>query len=179
MSPTGSASCDEWKELRAQLESIFRHELYAKTVQRVEYEIRLVDGKLQQVRKDVQKVVPRLPPIAPPEIPGVKEVVVAVNHLFHLTQRALASLGAALARLGHGLAEPFDTAGENLYAEMQKVDYKRAVALELLGRWSDDIVGLLEKFGWLFVVLALWLVFSYALWVQRRLSAAWAMLTRP
>jgi hypothetical protein len=175
----GDAACDEWKELRAQLQNIFRHELYAKTVQRVEYEIRLVDGKLQRVRTDVRKVVPRLPPITAPEILGVKEVVLAVNHLFFLTQKALASLGAALTRLGNGLAEPFDTAGENIYAEMQKVDYKRAVALELLGRWSDDAAGLLEKFGWFFLVLALWLLFSYALWVRRRLSAAWALLTQP
>ena len=32
------------------------------------------------------------------------------------------------------------------------------------------------KNKWFFVILALWLVLSYALWVYRRLAVGWALL---
>jgi hypothetical protein len=63
-----------------------------------------------------------------------------------------------------------------LYKEFQTVDYKRAVAWELLDRFWSDTADLFDKFWWFFVILALWLVLSYALWVYRRLAVGWALL---
>jgi hypothetical protein len=89
---------------------------------------------------------------------------------------ALAGVGAALSTLGQAVAEPFDTAGRNLQEEARRVDYKRAVAFGLIGRFASDATGSFAKFGWFFAILALWLVLSYLLWAHRRLAAGWALL---
>lgn len=172
----GDGSCGPWRDLRTRISRIFTDELYGKTVDRIEYEMKVVDVKLAKVRTDVQRVIPRIPPIKPPGIPGVNEAISAVNGLFKIMHKALEGVGNGLTRLGRGVTEPFDTAGENLSKEFQKVDYKRAVAWELLGRFGSDTADLFDKFWWFFVIFALWLVVSYALWVYRRLAVGWAML---
>ncbi len=174
--PPEGGSCGPWEELRARITAILTDEIYGKAVDRIEYEIKVVDGKFQKVRRDVQSVVPRIPPIKYSGIPGVDQAIWAANQLFQTIRNALAGVGAALAELGRGLTEPFDTAGQNVYKEIQKVDYKRAVTLGLLARFLSDTGDLFGKFGWFFVVLVLWLVLSYALWVYRRLAVGWALL---
>jgi len=139
-------------------------------------EMKTVKEKFKKVRTDVQSVVPKIRPIQPPNIPGIYEFVSAVNGLFKIMRDALKGLGDALTKLGGGLTEPFETAGKKLDEEFQKVDYKRAVAWELLDRFWSDTADLFDKFWWFFVILALWLVLSYALWVYRRLVVGWALL---
>jgi len=172
----GDASCGPWRDLRARIKRIFTDELYGKTVNSIETELKAVDAKLDKVRTDVQRAVPRIPPIKLPGIPGVDQAILAVNELFKIMRNALAGLGNALTQLGKSVTEPFDTADENLRKEFQKVDYKRAVAWELVDRFWSDTADLLDKFWWFFVILTLWLVVSYALWVYRRLGVGWAML---
>jgi len=172
----GDASCGPWRDLRARIKRIFTDELYGKTVNSIETELKAVDAKLDKVRTDVQRAVPRIPPIKLPGIPGVDQAILAVNELFKIMRNALAGLGNALTQLGKSVTEPFDTADENLRKEFQKVDYKRAVAWELVDRFWSDTADLFDKFWWFFVILTLWLVVSYALWVYRRLGVGWAML---
>ncbi len=169
-------SCGPWTDLRARITAILTDEIYGKAVDRIEYEIKVVDGKFQKVRRDVQSVVPRIPPIKFSGIPGVDQAIWAANQLFRIIGTALASVGAALTELGRGVTEPFDTAGQNLYKEFQKVDYKRAVTWGLVDRFLSDTAALFAKFGWFFVILVLWLLLSYALWVYRRLAVGWALL---
>jgi len=172
----GDASCGPWRDLRARIKRIFTDELYGKTVNSIETELKAVDAKLDKVRTDVQRAVPRFPPIKLPGIPGVDQAILAVNELFKIMRKALEGLGNALTQLGKSVTEPFDTADENLRKEFQKVDYKRAVAWELVDRFWSDTADLFDKFWWFFVILTLWLVVSYALWVYRRLGVGWAML---
>ena len=169
-------SCRQWRDLRTRIRGILQKELYEETVGRIDDEMKTVKEKFMKVRTDVQSVVPKIRPIQPPSIPGIYEFVSAVNGLFKIMQDALKGLGNALTKLGGGLTEPFDTAGKNLDKEFQKVDYKRAVAWELLDRFWSDTADLFNKFWWFFVILALWLVLSYALWVYRRLVVGWALL---
>ena len=61
------------------------------------------------------------------EAPGGSLLESKYMHLGKIVHDALTGLGKALGRLGQGITEPFDTAGENLKKEFQKVDYKRAV----------------------------------------------------
>jgi hypothetical protein len=145
-------------------------------VKSIETEIRVVDAKLDSARKAAAQVVPRIHPIKPPDIPGIRETITAVNQLFRIVHDALTGLGKAVARLGQGITEPFETAGENMKKEFQKVDYKRAVAWELLDRFWSDTTELFNKFWWFLVGLVLWLTASYALWVRRRLAVGWALL---
>jgi len=172
----GDASCGPWRDLRARIKRIFTDELYGKTVNSIETELKAVDAKLDKVRTDVQRAVPRISPIKLPGIPGVDQAILAVNDLFKIMRKALEGLGNALTQLGKSITEPFDTADENLRKEFQKVDYKRAVAWELVDRFWSDTADLFDKFWWFFVILTLWLVVSYALWVYRRLGVGWAML---
>jgi len=172
----GDASCGPWRDLRARIKRIFTDELYGKTVNSIETELKAVDAKLDKVRTDVQRAVPRISPIKLPGIPGVDQAILAVNELFKIMRKALEGLGNALTQLGKSVTEPFDTADENLRKEFQKVDYKRAVAWELVDRFWSDTADLVDKFWWFFVILTLWLVVSYALWVYRRLGVGWAML---
>ena len=109
--------------MRARIRRIFTDELYGKTVNSIETELKAVDAKLDK-----------------------------------------------------SITEPFDTADENLRKEFQKVDYKRAVAWELVDRFWSDTADLFDKFWWFFVILTLWLVVSHALWVYRRLGVGRAML---
>ena len=170
------ASCGPWRDLRARIKRIFTDELYGKTVNSIETELKAVDAKLDKVRTDVQRAVPRFPPVKLPGIPVVDQAILAVNELFKIVRKALEGLGNALTQLGKSVTEPFDTADENLRKEFQKVDYKRAVAWELVDRFWSDTADLFDKFWWFFVILTLWLVVSYALWVYRRLGVGWAML---
>jgi len=169
-------SCRQWRDLRARIRGILQKELYEETVERIDYEMKTVKEKFKKVRTDVQSVVPKIRPIQPPNIPGIYEFVSAVNGLFKIMRDALKGLGDALTKLGGGLTEPFETAGKKLDEEFQKVDYKRAVAWELHDRFWSDTADLFDKFWWFFVILALWLVLSYALWVYRRLVVGWALL---
>jgi hypothetical protein len=171
-----NGSCGPWQDLRTRIKGILTNELYGETLKQIEYEMKVVDEKFQKAKTEVKRVIPKIPPIKPPGIPGIDEAISAVNQLFRIIHTALAGLGDALSNLGHVLTEPFDTAGEHLYNEFQTVDYKRAVAWELLDRFWSDTVDLFDKFWWFFVILALWLVLSYALWVYRRLAVGWALL---
>lgn len=170
------ASCRQWRDLRTRITDIFTDELYGETVIRIESEKKEIERKFNNVRTAINRVVPKIPTITPPEIPGVKEAILAVNQLFKIMRDALVGLAGALAKVGNGLTEPFETAGEKLGEEFQKVDYKRAVAWALLDRFWSDTADLFDKFWWFFVVLALWLTLSYALWVYRRLAVGWALL---
>jgi hypothetical protein len=174
--PPDEASCGPWADLRARIAAILTDEIYGKAVERIEYEIKVVDGKLQKVKRDVQSVVPKIPPIKYSGIAGVDQAIWAANQLFQIVRTALGALGAALTELGRGLTDPFETAGQNIYKEIEKVDYKRAVTWGLLNRFLSDTADLFAKFGWLFAILVLWLVLSYALWVYRRLAVGWALL---
>ena len=171
-----AGSCTQWQDLRAGIKGIFTNELYGETVDGIDREMKTVKEKFRKVRTDVQSVVPKIRPIQPPRVPGVDAVVIELNKLFNAIQKAFEGIGGALSKLGGGLTEPFETAGKKLDEEFQKVDYKRAVALELVDRFGSDTVDLLDKFWWFFVVLSLWLVLSYALWVYRRLAVGWALL---
>ena len=169
-------SCTRWQDLRTSIKGIFTNELYGETVEQIELEKKRIAKSFETVRTEVKRAIPAITPIKSPKVPGLNEFVAAVNALFKIVQNALTGLRDALASLGKGVTEPFDTAGKNLQEEFQKVDYKRAVALELVDRFWSDTVDLLDKFWWFFVILALWLVLSYALWVYRRLAVGWALL---
>jgi hypothetical protein len=169
-------SCAQWQDLRASIKGIFANELYGETVHQIELEKVKIAKRFETVRTAAKRAIPKITPITPPDFPGLREFVSAVNALFKIVGEALTALGNALASVGQGVTEPFDTAGENLKKEFQKVDYKRAVAWELLDRFWSDTADLFDKFWWFFVILTLWLVLSYALWVYRRLAVGWALL---
>lgn len=164
------------KDLRTSITRILENEFYGETVGRIQSEMRVIDRKFEKVKKDAQRVIPRFQPIKPPNIPGAYEVISAVNHVLEIMHTALRGLGDALSKLGGGLTEPFETAGENLHEEFQKVSYKWAVASDVLSRFWSDSAELFNKFWWFFAILGLWLVLSYALWVHRRLAVGWALL---
>jgi hypothetical protein len=174
--PPDETSCGPWAELRARITAIVTDEIYGKAANAIEREIRVVDGHLQKVKEDVKSVVPKIPPIKYSGIPGVDQAIWAANQLFQIIGRALAGVGDALSALGRGLTDPFETAGQKIYKEIEKVDYKRAVTWGLVERFLSDTADLFAKFGWLFAILVLWLVLSYALWVYRRLAVGWALL---
>ena len=174
--PPAGGPCGSWRDLRARITGIVTDEIYGETVERIEHEVKEVERKYQRVRTEVQRAIPSIPPIKRPGIPGLDEAVSAVNQLFRIVRSALDDLGAALARLGRGVTEPIDTAGEKVREEFQKADYKRAVAWELLDRFWSDTADLFDKFWWFFVLLALWLTSSYALWVHRRLAVGWTLM---
>lgn len=174
--PLASGPCEAWDEMRMQMKRIVTHEIYGKTLERIESEIGVVEGKFKTVKSEVQKALPTIPPIKYSGIPGVDQAIWATNRLFRIVRDAFTIVGAALSKVGEALTEPFDTAGEHLYREYQTVDYKRAVTLEILDRYLSATAELFEKFAWFFVILAVWLILSYALWVYRRLTLGWALL---
>lgn len=169
-------TCTQWRDLRISIRGIFTNELYGETVHQIELEKERIAKRFETVRKEVQRAIPAITPIKPPNVPGLNEIVSAVNALFKIVQNALTGLRDALAGLGKGVTEPFDTAGKNLEKEFEKVDYKWDVAGEIVDRFWSDTTDLFDKFRWFFVILTLWLVSSYALWVYRRLAVGWALL---
>jgi hypothetical protein len=174
--PPAEGSCGMWQELRTRLKDVLTHDIYRKTAEGIKKEIADVDAKFDRVKDDVKKIVPNIPPIKYSGIPGVDQAIWAANQLFVAIREAFGMVGAALGHLGRGLTEPFESAGKNLHEEFRGLDYKRAVAWEILDRFVSDTAALFGKFGWFVVILALWLVLSYGLWVGRRLADAWALL---
>ena len=174
--PLSNEECGPWQKLRARIAALLVNEFYGKVAMRVEQEVSKVNTKLENAKSAVANVVPSVPAIKYSGIKIVDKAIWAANQVIKLIRAGFDAIGDALTALGKALAEPFATAKKNLSAEVQKVDYKRAVAWALLERYSSDTVDLFDKFGWFFAVLALWLAFSYALWVHRRFVVGWALL---
>jgi hypothetical protein len=169
-------ACGPWEKLRARIKAVFVQEFYGKTAAQIQHEVAEVNRKFEAAKTAVASVVPSVPSIKYSGIGIVDQAIWAANQAIKLIRAGFGTLGGALKGLGEALADPFSTAKENLSDEIGKVGYKRAVTWVILESYASDTVDLFDKFGWFFFLLALWLVFSYALWVHRRLVVGWALL---
>jgi len=169
-------ACGVWDNLRDRIKALLLTEFFRETAEKIELEVQAVKTKVENAKEAAAKVVPKIPSVRYSGIKLVDHAIWAVNKVIKVIGKGVVALGEALKAVGNALVDPFTTAKDNLWQELGRVDYKRAVTWGLLYAYASDTVDLFDKFGWLFVALVLWLVFSYALWVQRRFAVGWALL---
>lgn len=168
---------------------ILADRLYRDTVEGIVQPVRDMGEKLDTLKQQVEKVIPpiklpAIPPIGVPNVVLLREAVMELNKAIGDVNGAFRAVGREIDKGMRGVRNAVtgvfvalvNPEKDHLVLELKRAGYKRQAAWELTKTFVGEAIELLKRFYWFFVVLAVWLVLSYALWVHRRLAVGWALL---
>ena len=164
--------------LEKNLATVLGEELFGKTVGSIKEQAKQVQVRMSGVKSNLKKRIPEATPWTLEHVPvkGIaRKLASGVNSVIDKVNGVPVSIRSGMVTLGDKVGDTIKW----IFAPLSVADYQRAAAWTVLAGLLADAAKSLEKFYWFFAALAIWLLFSYLIWAQRRLSTALTLLRTP